>query len=414
MKTKDSNNRKIILCSAVILLVVIAISNFAKNELAIAQIEGTPTPELSKQEQIDKLLDAYQRAVDYELKYGDTIEIQDPEEGTIRELTGESKTKIEGLWQSTVQQINELSARPVEERAKAVQMIQSIEPGDVMYLDRDLAPYDISISLERYQTAKFIYSIDIATNQVIKIVPVEEWNFNVDAIYSSEELEAKAREFISLVAKEINLDDLTPAFGNKSGEMFFFRWEDRSRILSGDSHMNPFIQVGFSHGGDLLNFENTLSLSTVSSMSSLTSFNEIYSNGGSHWDWLQGSYIQKDNAGYCYLYGGSWCTPKNFYCQYTNRGTVTAKGQWKPNSNPNVKASAFIPSTYATTTMACYRNKYNGGTHEKCINQSIWYNTWVSITSMSLNNIQKIILSNAVDFSTKLWIAWDETWVYTP
>jgi hypothetical protein len=149
-------------------------------------------------------------------------------------------------------------------------------------------------------------------------------------------------------------------------------------------------------------------------MTSLNSFNEIYSNGGSRWEWLLGSYIQINNAGYCYLYGGSWCTPKNFYYQKTNRSTATAKGQWKPNTNPNVKASALIPGTHATTTMACYKSKYNGGTHEKCINQSIWYDAWVSITSTSLKNIKKIILSNAVDFSTKKDIAWDETWVYTP
>jgi hypothetical protein len=253
----------IILCLGAILFMAMAMSACAEPGLAIDQAEATPTPDLSKQEQIDKLLEDYERAVDYELQNGETIEIQDPEEGTTRELTGESKTKIEELWLSTVQQINELSARPVEERAKAVQMIQSIEPGDVVYLDRDRTPYDMSVSLERYQTAKFIYSVDIATNQIIKIVPVDEWHFNVNPIYSSKELEAKARAFISNVTKGINLDVLTPSFSNKGGEIFFFRWEDRSRSLSGG--MTPFIQVGFSQGGDFFNYENTLSLSTTSS-----------------------------------------------------------------------------------------------------------------------------------------------------
>jgi hypothetical protein len=245
MKTGQVNKYTIIiLCLGAILL--LATSPFAIPGLSMSLTEATPTPDFSKQEQLDKLLDAYQQALDYELQNGETIEVQDLDEGITRELAGDSKTKIEELWQSTVQQINELSARPVEERTKTVQIIHSIEPGDIIYLDRDRTPYDMTISLERYQTEKFIYSVDIDTNQIIKIVPIDEWNFNIDPIYSSKELEVKAREFILIVAKNTNFDILTPAFGNKGGEMFFFRWEDRSRFLSGDGHLNPFIQVGFS------------------------------------------------------------------------------------------------------------------------------------------------------------------------
>jgi hypothetical protein len=409
MKTGIFNKHSIIiLCLGVILFLAMAMSAFAEPRLSISLTDATPTPDFSKQEKIDKLLDAYQQALDYEVQNGETIEVQDPEEGTTRELTGESKTKIEELWQSTVQQINELSARPVEERAKAVQMIQSIEPGDVVYLDRDRTPYDMSVSLERYQTAQFIYSVDIATNQIIEIVREDEWNINVDPIFSSKELEAKGREFISIVAKDTNLDVLTPSFGNKSGEMFFFKWEDHSRFLSGK--ITPFILIGFSQGGDLLNYVNTLSLSaTISS-----TFDEYYANGGSYWQWLQGSYTTKNNAGYCYIYG--WCSPKNFYYQNTCYGCVSAKGRWKPNTNPTVKAKAFVPSTHATTRMACYKSYYNGGTtmYEKCINQNIYYDEMVSITSASLYNIRRIDLSNQSDSSTTKEIAWDETYVYTP
>ncbi len=413
MKTGNVNKHPIIiLYLGAILLLATAMAASAKSGSSMARTEATPTPNLSIQEQTDKLLDAYQRVLNDELQNGEMIEVQDPAEGVIRMFTGESAAKMEALWQSTVQQINELSARPAEERAKAVQMIQAMDPGDVIYLDHDRTSYDMTARLERYQTSKFIYSVDIATNQIIEIVRVDEWNIDVDPTFSPEELETKAREFISLVAKGTSLDALTSTFGNKGGEMFFFRWEDRSRSLSGG--MTPFIQIGFSQGGDLLNYINTLPLSTTSSKATVAAFNETYANGGNYWQWLQGTYKTKSNAGYCYIYG--WCSPKNFYYQNTCYGCVSAKGRWKPNTNPTVKASAFIPSTHATTLMACYKSYYNGGTtlYEKCINQNIYYDQMVSITSTSLYNIRRIDLSNQSDSSATKEIAWDETNVYTP
>jgi hypothetical protein len=143
-------------------------------------------------------------------------------------------------------------------------------------------------------------------------------------------------------------------------------------------------------------------------------FDEYYANGGSYWQWLQGSYNTQNNAGYCYIYG--WCSPKNFYWQITCFGCTSAKGRWKPNANGTVKASAFVPSTHATTKQACYRSYYNGGStlYEKCIRQDIYYDTFVSITSISLYNIRRIDLGNLQDSSTLKEIAWDETHVYTP
>jgi len=71
--------------------------------------------------------------------------------------------------------------------------------------------------------------------------------------YFQQDLEKMARQ---LIAKNVavNLDNLTPNHGIK-GTNYFFKWEDRTRKTS---EGYPFIQVGFSQGGSLLNYINAL------------------------------------------------------------------------------------------------------------------------------------------------------------
>jgi hypothetical protein len=71
--------------------------------------------------------------------------------------------------------------------------------------------------------------------------------------YNQQELEAMARQFIAKNTN-VNLDSLIPNHGNK-GTNYFFRWEDKSQKTA---EGYPFIQVGFSQGGTLLNYTNAL------------------------------------------------------------------------------------------------------------------------------------------------------------
>ncbi len=187
--------------------------------------------------------------------------------------------------------------------------------------------------------------------------------------------------------------------------------------------MPAFIQVAYSQSGDLVHFVNTLPLvdqtsQTIIAVNFVASpalvFNEVYANGGAYWQWVIGSGNTQSNAGYCYIVG--WCSPKNFYWKATCYGCTSAKGRWNANPSTTVKASAFVPSTHATTLQACYRTFYNGGASstEYCINQNIYYNTWVSITPIPPYNIKKIELPNIQDSSSLKEIGWDETNVYTP
>ncbi len=404
-----------VLCSVLFILTSATMTSFAESASFDPQDIGNPipTPTPTIQQEIDDLIKAYEATLQNELLNGETIEVQDPLDGKTLMLIGESAKKMEALWQEVVNRINELSARPAEERVSAVQLIQSIDGvGDVIYLDRDRSPYDNRAQLERYKTSQFIYLIDIATNQIVEINLVDELNINTNPNFSSGQLERKAREFISLVAENVDLEVLKPAFGDKGGEMFFFRWKDPLTMLDGG--MPAFIQVGYSQSGDLVHFINTFPFISNKSELTAVTFNEYYANGGSYWQWLLGSYNIQNNAGYCYIYG--WCSPKNFYWQTTCFGCVSAKGRWSPNPNQTVKARAFVPSTHATTLQACYKSFYNGGSlsYSKCINQYIYYDAFVSITDTSLDDIRRIELSNQYDSSSTKEIAWDETWVYTP
>jgi len=263
--------------------------------------------------------------VKQELQTGTTALEHDSALGTHKILTGASQAKMDALWQETVRQIDELSARPAQERQKAISLIQSVEPGEVTYLSRGRTPYDLNAQLERYRTNQHIYSVDTATSEIVQIRLVDERHINAEPRFSKDQLESKARDFIARVSDQINLDQLTPAFGEKEETYFFFRWEDQSKRLADGSV--PFVQVGFSRSGDFLNYVNTLplakgGLSTSGSLPKWTeflgvgtaeaAFSQIYANGGSYWAWERqdASYSTANNAGYCYYAG--WCSPKDF------------------------------------------------------------------------------------------------------
>ena len=72
--------------------------------------------------------------------------------------------------------------------------------------------------------------------------------------YNFQELEIMAKQFIVKNASDANLDSLTSNHNNK-GTNYFFRWEDRSQKTT---EGYPFIQVGFTQGGTMTSYINTL------------------------------------------------------------------------------------------------------------------------------------------------------------
>ncbi len=72
--------------------------------------------------------------------------------------------------------------------------------------------------------------------------------------YKQQELEIMVGQIIAKNAPDVNLDGLTLNKSNK-GTNYFFRWEDKSQKTT---EGYPFIQIGFSQGGTLLNYINAL------------------------------------------------------------------------------------------------------------------------------------------------------------
>jgi hypothetical protein len=104
------------------------------------------------------------------------------------------------------------------------------------------------------------YEVD-ASGKVVEVgsrnLPIgseNEKKYDNTPRYNAQELEAMARQLIAKNASDVNLEKLTLTKGNKDTN-YFFRWEDKSQKTS---EGYPYIQVGFSQGGTLLGYINTL------------------------------------------------------------------------------------------------------------------------------------------------------------
>lgn len=215
----------------------------------------------SVQEKIQSLLSKLQVASQQEQTSG---QLADTPQGKV--FAGESAEKMKKLHDETQAQIDALVARPESERQNAVAEIKKFADKQdltVNYRNTSKSSYNAAVSAEVYTTDFDQYEVDARNNNIIQFGPrplnVEEKSkeFDTTPRYSKVELETMARQFIAKNASAIKLDSLTPKFGDKEGVNYFFRWEDASREIE---DMHPFIQVGFSRGGSLLSYTNSLGL----------------------------------------------------------------------------------------------------------------------------------------------------------
>lgn len=224
----------------------------------LAQESTPPIPPESQQEK-ERLLTEYEAALEFELKYGETA--INPEDGTIV-LIGESAAKMDSLWQKTVRQIEDAIARPPESRVATENRIAAIDGNYPEYVSRAVFIYNPSIAIEKYQTEKYFYTVDIASGQILEIMPIDSTRFrrefdDKETVYSQDALEKMALTLISAVSEDVDISSLQPIFSDKNERNYFFRWENSASKLP--DGMPSFIQVGLSAKGELLNYVNTLS-----------------------------------------------------------------------------------------------------------------------------------------------------------
>ncbi len=382
------------------------------------------------QQEKERLLAKYEAALEFELSHGETA--ISSEDGSII-LVGESAAKMDQLWQETVRQIEAAIARPAADRKPIENMIAAIDGARPAYIGRSGFPYNSSAATENYQTEKYFYTVDIASEQILEIMPVDSTRFRREAgdarvVYSQNVLEEMARTFIKTLAGDVDLQTLQPAFSDKNGRNYFFRWEDpASKLPDG---MTSFVQVGLSVTGQLLNYVNTLPVATAQAQSlleraglfpfvALASFNETYANSGGYFFWENGG-TAKDivsNAGYCFIAG--WCSPKNFFWGYTDatinppQNEPYMKATWDVNpSSQYIYVKAFIPGTNATA-YSRYTATYNNGANSQSvtIDQEIFSNVWASVLGPHFN-YGTVKLDNNDDIAGYK-VAWDEVLLCT-
>jgi len=244
---------------------------------------------------------------------------------------------MDKLWVETLAKIELIQGRTQSERSQAVDAIREVAGVAPEYLSRARTAYDPTMELEEYRAGDYLYHVDIDTNSIVMVWPVDQLSVELAGSYTDEDLKEIAIQHVERFAPSVHLGELMLTVGSK-GDAVFFRWEDEhNRLFDGTA---AFLQVGVSRAGTLLNFENRLPGEKTAS----TGFrgvlaelwpiapayalgaNEYYANGGSYWAWEihNQSHSTQNNAGYCYIAG--WCSPKNFYYATSPSGNNTYQG----------------------------------------------------------------------------------------
>lgn len=421
MKNKFGNK-----CVSLVLVLVFLLGT--QSTVFAQKISTPPPPDPTIKEKVDYLLAQYKDSVQQEMRHGQT---KKDEDGNLV-LTGESELKMNALWKTTFRQIDDLTARPIEERITFIERIQSIDGTQKAEYSfhTDMPYYGKSLKTEVYETPNYQYVMDVDTGNILQIA-IKNWNgHNTQLTYSQDELENQAASHLQSIDSSIDLSRLSLQVYEKTGTIFF-RWEDESSQLLDGRY--PFVQVGLSTDGNLLTYVNTLQISANDGLSSITSlplfFNltgalmpkdtvvwiETYANGGSYWSATGSYYIAA--GGYCYynptLCPGTFTDKGKYYYKSTVTGTTgVVKGYWTPNFNMVVEAQAFIPCNNATHRSAKYELFTGQAWLNYYVDQLIYCDQFALINDIPLNTIQQILLRNKASVTT-YQVAWDEIQVWS-
>ncbi len=188
-----------------------------------------------------------------------------PHEGEVA-FTGETAKQLEELRRQGSNAKEATLARPASERAAAVAKIRAFSGNQGLnpqYVSTAKSSYSNAVIAEFYMVGQDYIEVDTRTNQIVQFGPAPvakgqpAKEYNTEAKFTPEQLEAKAREFIAKNAPDANLSNLKASTGEKGGTNYFFRFTDESKDVEG---VKAFVQVGFTVGGDLLSYTNTLGL----------------------------------------------------------------------------------------------------------------------------------------------------------
>jgi hypothetical protein len=375
-----------------VMLLIVAFLMISTNSV-YAYSASPPPPD--KQSQIDALLQQLKEATEREIANG---EVESYDEYGVPVFTDAAAERLNTLHNEIARKIDDIISRSPEERRGALAEIRRIDSSNVEYSHTSKMPYNTNLYVEVYNTSSRDYYIDARDDSILQFGPTSQAALGYD--YTSkavkEDLEQLAIEFIKSVAGNVDVDTLVPNHSDKSEMVFFFRWEDHSLKLESGEY--PFIVVGISSGGEIGSFTNTLNMYTVKSSSYRPLFVsgwKIYANGGDYWSKSGISHSIRNNDGWCYLWGGAWCTPKNFY-YVQESASVTYTGTW--NNTDYYQYSdvwAFIPWINATAICAEYKVRFYYGTYSDCVPQAWYSDEWADVLKLyNLYTVAYVRLTN--------------------
>lgn len=228
--------------------------------LLVGGVVAVSASTTTTKDQVDALLNKLRVASERELVTGQTEEIFDE-----NVFVGESAKKMHRLHDETQKKVDALLARSQRDRMQAVDKVRAFAKDsnvNVEYKNTSKASYNSNVSVEFYQAGEYRYEVNAKTNEIIQVdvppraIGQEPKAYDFSSRYTEDELYEMAVQFITK-RTDVDLESLNLHRGNKEGMTYFFRWEDKTRKTE---EMYPFVQVGFSRGGDFLNFTNSLEL----------------------------------------------------------------------------------------------------------------------------------------------------------
>jgi hypothetical protein len=188
--------------------------------------------------------------------------------------SGQTAEKIQQFHDEAAKAHMATLERPATERQGAISRIQEFvshksvkgfvgdQTNNIRYTFTGKSSYDSNIITEFYQVGQDYVEIDIRNNKIVQFGPAptrpgeEPKKFDTSAKFSVAELQAMANEFVNQNTKLSDLSTLKASVGNKGEINYFFRWDDANKIL--EDGRPAFVQVGFTIGGELLSYTNSL------------------------------------------------------------------------------------------------------------------------------------------------------------
>lgn len=187
----------------------------------------------------------------------------------------ETATQLQAFQEEAAKAHMATLERPAAERQGAISRIQEFtsdqsikgfvgdQAASVAYAATGKSSYNSKLNTEFYRVGQDYVEVDMRNNEIVQFGPApvkpseETKKFDTAAKFGIADLQAKASEFVARNAK-VDLSALKASTGNKMDTNYFFRWEDPNKML--EDGRPAFVQVGFTIGGELLSYTNSLSI----------------------------------------------------------------------------------------------------------------------------------------------------------